>query len=769
MSTHPPRGSVDDAERQPLQADAPHEIRTPPPRWTCWRIIRLTVLAVAALYAVGVCWPARSAPSHATTFTVPAAFPTHEFPGMDYMPTAQEGEPRPVITRTGGGRFDDALVDPLHLPTGAPRSDTVLPRPDGGRELTDAKKRRLRQESLQKLRDLFDSSASRCDKCLRALQYGQEVARAMPDMVPDMMVELCQQYRYTRGPSVERGCHGTYDAAQWGGPYTQMLSYVNTSTGSVPAALLCARFVAGSDCPAPPSPTLTPAFLQEWFKGQPTPPAHVVSRSKKTGARRDRPLRTLHVSDFHVDPRYLVGAEARCDSGECCRAGAFNSTLWNASHPAHHPLPRANLSEPARYWGSYHCDPPWALIAAGMQAISALIERDGPLDLGVFTGDLTTHDDHARISRDLVLYAEQAMLDMLARHVGNATIVAALGNHDYAPSDFAAVAGLPDGFGEQTRWNYEHLAALVEAHGWGNASTAEAIRTHHGSYAVSPRGGLRVISLNSDLWYKSNPMAYLHADEPDVGGMLRFLTDELQAAENAHERVWIVAHVLSGWDGSNALEAPTNLFYHIVSRYAHTIAHIFFGHTHEDQFQVYYRSTSGNASEVRRHTADAVAAAFVGPSLTPLNNVQPSLRVYEVDPETYEVMDYMQYYTPVDEFGQRRDAGPTWRLLYRARETYASFAASVRAKTYAAPVTLDAHGRWPASAPLNASFWAAVTDEMEARPALLELHHAYQSRKSPRAPPCATRACHAAKLCYMRSGCSALGRQCAPGYSSVQR
>ena len=41
--------------------------------------------------------------------------------------------------------------------------------------------------------------------------------------------------------------------------------------------------------------------------------------------------------------------------------------------------------------------------------------------------------------------------------------------------------------------------------------------------------------------------------------MLRFLTDELQAAEDAGERVWIVGHVLSGWDGSNPLVNPTNL------------------------------------------------------------------------------------------------------------------------------------------------------------------------------------------------------------------
>ena len=56
--------------------------------------------------------------------------------------------------------------------------------------------------------------------------------------------------------------------------------------------------------------------------------------------------------------------------------------------------------------------------------------------------------------------------------------------------------------------------------------------------------------------------------------MLRFLTDELQDAEDVEDRgayygkllsstenvkVWILGHVPSGWDGTNPLLNPTNL------------------------------------------------------------------------------------------------------------------------------------------------------------------------------------------------------------------
>jgi len=79
----------------------------------------------------------------------------------------------------------------------------------------------------------------------------------------------------------------------------------------------------------------------------------------------------------------------------------------------------------------------------------------------------------------------------------------------------------------------------------------------------------------------ANWFNYINLAQTDNSGMLRFLTDELQDAEDQGDRgmtlaklavlfsflsltlrlslVWIIGHVLSGWDGTNALEAPSNL------------------------------------------------------------------------------------------------------------------------------------------------------------------------------------------------------------------
>lgn len=45
--------------------------------------------------------------------------------------------------------------------------------------------------------------------------------------------------------------------------------------------------------------------------------------------------------------------------------------------------------------------------------------------------------------------------------------------------------------------------------------------------------------------------------------MLKWLIDELQSAEDKHERVWIVGHVLTGWDGTNPIPSMSTNHAHI--------------------------------------------------------------------------------------------------------------------------------------------------------------------------------------------------------------
>lgn len=172
---------------------------------------------------------------------------------------------------------------------------------------------------------------------------------------------------------------------------------------------------------------------------------------------------------------------------------------------------------------------------------------------------------------------------------------AVLGNHDSNPEAITAPHSLPGPLGQQMSWNHDHVSALWKHEGWIDDAAAAQARLHYGAYSMKNHYGLRMITFNSDFWYHSNLLNFINTTNPDVSGTFKFVIDELQAAEDAGERVWLFAHVLSGWDGSNPMPNPTNLFYQIVERYSpHVIANVFFGHTHEDQFEIFY------ANNVRR-------------------------------------------------------------------------------------------------------------------------------------------------------------------------
>jgi hypothetical protein len=250
--------------------------------------------------------------------------------------------------------------------------------------------------------------------------------------------------------------------------------------------------------------------------------------------------------------------------------------------------------------------------------------------------------------------------------------------------------------------------------------------------------------MNTDFWYKSNFYNFIDVDNPDVSGTFDFMIKELQAAEDAGERVWILGHVLSGWDGSNPVPNPTDLFYQIVDRYSPpVIANIFFGHTHEDEFMIYY-SNNGTAQTAE----NALTTGWIGPSVTPLTNFNSGYRMYEVDTGTFDVYEAYTWYADVNSFStlDTSTAGPTFEFEYSTRETYGT------------PIG------WPTDAPLNATFWHRVTEAMELNITMVEQFNTYQGKSSFKSPKCTSSQCAVAKICYMRSGSAPLGRQCLSGY-----
>ena len=633
------------------------------------------------------------------------------------------------------------MTNPHRLPNS--NSDPVyLPEPL--EDISQGRKHALVDEVVANVTKIIQTNTtadSPCTQCKNALAIGKAAALYAPALVPENLVSLCERFQFKSNAS----CEESYGLSTSGYIWTQVLAFADVQ--GLDGEYIC-NSLSKSFCGRP---TTSPLDTRGLFP-KPKPANASVSVPKASGER----VKVLHLSDLHLDARYLVNSEANCSSGMCCRGDTYNSASQD------------QVLLPASAYGAYKCDTPYDLALAALEAVGPLTGTGGTdgdsLAWTLYTGDLVSHDATQQQSQAYLEYTETSIFSMFKSYL-TGPVFAALGNHDSSPSDIAAPRSLPGRLGEQQSWNYDHLAGLWMHEGWIDAKTAAEARRHYGGYSIKTYYGLRIMSFNtgmsathlpvtsspyaetktltSDFWYHNNPLTFINTTNPDTSGVFSWMINELQHAEDHAERVWIIGHVPSGWDGSNTLLNPSNLFYQIVERYSpHVIANIFFGHTHEDQFSVYYASNGTVQDE-----NSALMTGWIMPSVTPLTNVNSAFRMYEVDTGDFNIYEAYTFFSNVSDFPslQGTDTGPTFQLEYSTRETYAGPAG------------------WAPDAPLNATFWQRVTEAMEEDTALVTLHNSLQGKMSVKSPQCETRACFDAKICYMRSGSAALGSQCTQG------
>ncbi|KAF9222290.1 hypothetical protein BS17DRAFT_755972 [Gyrodon lividus] len=671
---------------------------------------RLSVFLALACYQTAVSAATDGTPSE---YTAPGAFPTSVYGSYWNDPTATSAQPQPVITDPVTNTiFPETLTDPANFP----KNDTVDPHP---LPLPSTPSQLLSQAIAQIAAIASNPSfgGNTCAQCQASLEVAKFLVMASPEQGPLLAEAACEYFDYSTT------CYDEYSVLALGSVFTQVVALADV--GGYDGQVLCSKFA--NLCPIPPT---VPLNLTTWFakpKPSPLPPPKQPSGER---------LKVLHVSDIHIDPRYATGAEANCSQYMCCRDNAYNTDSLD------------QILLPASRYGAYYCDTPLSLMLSAMQVIPPLTgtEETG-FNFSIFTGDLTSHDTDNQYSRAYVEYAEVMVYDLLKKFLGPAPVYATLGNHD-TYVQFQMIPYAMGGYlGSQFNWLYEHVSSMWSYEGWLPEESVKFARTHYAAYTVKRPDGLRIISLDTDICSRDNYFSYINATDPDPFGILRFLTDELQDAEDAGDRVWIVGHVLSGWDGTAAQFNPTNLC--DVDRYSpHVIANIFWGHTHEDELSIFY---ANNATVINADTA--LAVSWIGPSLTPLTNLNSGFRMYEVDSATFDVLDAYTWMSAVNEFpalDNQTEVGPTYAFEYSTREAYGG------------------NITWGANDPLNATWWHLVTEQMESNATLVQTFNTYQGKSSIVGKPC-TGECIPAKICYLRSGSAPIAiENCPAGYGSVQ-
>ncbi|XP_058161802.1 sphingomyelin phosphodiesterase [Dasypus novemcinctus] len=344
--------------------------------------------------------------------------------------------------------------------------------------------------------------------------------------------------------------------------------------------------------------------------------------------------RVLCLTDLHWDHDYLEGMDPDCTDPLCCRRG---SGLPPASRPG------------AGYWGEYSkCDLPLRTLESLLSGLGPA----GPFDMVYWTGDIPAHDIWLQ-SRQDQLRALTTVTALVRKFLGPVPVYPAVGNHESTP-----VNSFPPPFIEGNRsshWLYEAMAEAWEP--WLPAEALRSLRTG-GFYSLSPRPGLRLISLNMNFCSRENFWLLINSTDP--AGQLQWLVGELQAAEDRGDKVHIIGHIPPG----HCLKSWSWNYYRIVARYENTLAGQFFGHTHVDEFEVFYDEET---------LSRPLAVAFLAPSATTYIGLNPGYRVYQIDGNysgtSHVVLDHETYILNLTQ-ANVPGATPKWQRLYKARETY---------------------------------------------------------------------------------------------------
>jgi len=363
------------------------------------------------------------------------------------------------------------------------------------------------------------------------------------------------------------------------------------------------------------------------------PPRGSVVEAKQVIKYNGKSISILHISDTHFDHLYKEGSNAECGEPMCCREDSGE-------------LRREE--DRAGYWGDFRkCDTPLRTIEEMYRHIAVSHPN---IDFIYWTGDLPAHDIWNQTkegNKEIV----RATARQLKKFFPDVPVYPALGNHESVPVDSFPPPSVSAEEASMS-WLYSTLSEewghwLGENHKWSI--------THGAYYSMNVAPGLRVISLNMN--YCMNKNLWLILNSTDPANELQWLVFELQLAEFKGEKVHILGHIPPGH--VDCVKVWSQNFYEIISRYSSTVTAQFYGHTHTDEFQLFYSQP--------HHTPSSVA--YIAPSVTPYYGLNPSYRLYTVSPQG-EILDHHTWIMDLEAANANPSKAPPWYLLYSAKSAY---------------------------------------------------------------------------------------------------
>ncbi|XP_066150731.1 sphingomyelin phosphodiesterase-like isoform X2 [Euwallacea fornicatus] len=460
------------------------------------------------------------------------------------------------------------------------------------------------------------------------------------------------------------------------------------------------KLIFGEICPVPD------VNSHEWIVELPKTASPPLKTSPLTRFKEGLSVfKVLQISDTHYDLDYAEGAVANCEEPLCCR---------------NYSTPRTDEDlMPAGRWGSYEkCDAPRAMLQ-NMFDFIALQHPD--IDYILWTGDIPPHDIWNQTKENNLNVIEET-IDMIFKAFPNTPIFPAIGNHESSPAGNFAPPWMTNS-DHSISWLYDKISPSWLK--WLPPNAEPTVR-HGAFYSVLLRPGFRLISINTN--YCHSLSWWLLVNSTDPASELKWLIHELQGAEDRDEKTHIIGHISPG--SADCMKSWSKNFYDIVNRYEGTVKALFYGHSHADEFQLFYET-------VDEYSRRPTAVAYLAPSVTTFTNHNPAFRIYYVDGDhentTRDVLEHETWTFDMEMANKLPNNEPQWYKLYSATETYEM-------------------------ENLSPSEWNKVVERMMIDDDLFQRFYKNYYRNSPTAPDCDTK-CKIQILCDLKSAKSHSRRQ----------
>ena len=366
-------------------------------------------------------------------------------------------------------------------------------------------------------------------------------------------------------------------------------------------------------------------YAKNVLKGKPNTQKEKVNPKGKK-------IKMLQITDLHVDMIYKEGATAVCKYPICCRDLPTEDDLKN----------KVDLCGKYGYEGK--ADLSEEVFDSFIEDVST---KD--VDFIIWTGDNGPHDLWAA-DQELLYNISELIKDKVDKVFRNENrkipIYYCLGNHEKFPND-----NFLD--------NNEKVLLQKYADIYKDYLSNEAYEDfkNYGYYSMKhDNSNLRIISLNCFLCDTFN-FNLFNSTKASIKRMLTWLQNELQNAEKNKEFVYIINHFPI--NGEFSLSECGQRFQALFDRYEYNIRGIFSGHTHRDDIvgvNEYF-----NKDKI-------IHLNFVAPQLTTYEYKLPSYRIYTIDEETKQVLDYEQFRFNLTKSNEERK--PYWYSAYNASTLY---------------------------------------------------------------------------------------------------